>query len=663
MSRRAVGLVVTALSLAASAAPADAQLLSRLTGPRAAAQLRSVDPDERAEASETLARWGEPGRAVEVLSEALRTERDVNVRRAIVSALARRGDASAVPALLEALESAANLDPATVILGLGAFDDDRAVRALVAALGQEDVREAAVRALVRSGPRAVPHLIRSLGEPTLAPSAMRVLGTVGDWRATAALVSRLSADDEPTRIAAVRALGELGDPRAAPALARCLSDPSPHVVAAALDALASAGEAGQAEAVAARVGDGEPAVRRAALSALLSIDPPAAIAVMERAVASGDPVLGRPSVDLALGCAHPRVVPLLYGLWHEGSRAAEAAGALAEVDGGLGIPVLAEAARERGAAGDAAARALAVGLRKWGELAGDDARERGFRALASRAAGDPRSLLLRSIARDPDVIEPLVRALRSEEPASRALAARGLELGGDEDAADAVARALVEERDPEAYRRMALAAASLGAKVPYRDVRPHLDSIDVGPEAMALAAASARAYSRRERDRVARLLRTGLRAEDARVRAGAARALAVSGDREAWRALVFALDDAAPEVRLAAATALADLGVAEAAPGVLARWRVEEDPRVAPALLAAAGSGRSRVPPERGAAGGSEAVRVRIVAVSGESQRGVPVEVVLPDGRWLRIRTLPSGELILVDLPASVADVRVRVSE
>jgi hypothetical protein len=37
------------------------------------------------------------------------------------------------------------------------------------------------------------------------------------------------------------------------------------------------------------------------------------------------------------------------------------------------------------------------------------------------------------------------------------------------------------------------------------------------------------------------------------------------------------------------------------------------------------------------------------------------VDVVLPDGRWLRTSALEGGELLLPDLPAGEADVSVRL--
>ena len=671
------------------ASTASAQgFLASLTGPRRSADLRSADPDVRARAADDLGRWGDPIRAVAALTAALEAEREVTVRSAIVESLVRRGDPASIPALVAALDSAGNLDAAGIAFALGSFRDDRAARALVAALSREDVVEAASLALERIGPVAVPHLIRALDEPALEVPAISALGRIGDPRATPALVFRLGSEREEVRLAAVRALGQLGDARAAPAIAGRLTDPSEEVVLDAIHALGTAGDPGFAPVVAGRIGDGPPAHRRAALAALHRLAPAAAIEVMERAVASGDPVLARASIDLALATTHPRIVPLLFGLLREGSRAEEAASALAEVSGGAGVPVLARVAGEgaRPAAagagpagpGDASAaratgtaiveatsRALAIGLRKHPASIDDDLRERSLRALWRQRMPRTRAWLLRAIARDPSVKPGLLEGLGSDDPSVRATAARAIEILGDRELAPHVTSALADERNVEAFRRLATAATVLGADVPIAALHRHLSSAETGPEAMAAAAASLPSYGVRQQEDLRRALRAALRSDHDRVRAGAARALSIARDREAWRALVVTLDDPAPEVRLAAATALAELGVPAAAPGAQARLRVEEDPRIALVLedAARAPNGRRARPPELGVAPGREAVRVRIVARGEEGRAGVPVDVVVPDGRWLRMHTLPSGELVVVDLAAGILDVRVRVSE
>jgi HEAT repeat protein len=306
-----------------------------------------------------------------------------------------------------------------------------------------------------------------------------------------------------------------------------------------------------------------------------------------------------------------------------------------------------------------------VALRKHRDSIDEALYERALAAIAAAEMSVERSLVLRSVARDPRVGPLLVSSLGADDASVRAAAARGLELLADRRYSPAVAAALASERDSEVFRRLAAAATLLGAEVPYPALRRQLSSIETASEALVAAAGSLSRYGARRSSYLRSAFREALRAEDPRVRAGAARALLVCDDREAWRALVFTLDDAVPEVRLAAASALAHLAVAEATPAIEARWRVEEDPRVLPALLdaAAAPDRRPVRAPELGGRAGDESVRVRIVAVGEEGRSGVPVEILLPDGRWLRMRTLPSGELVVVDLPAAVVDVRVKVAE
>jgi hypothetical protein len=112
-----------------------------------------------------------------------------------------------------------------------------------------------------------------------------------------------------------------------------------------------------------------------------------------------------------------------------------------------------------------------------------------------------------------------------------------------------------------------------------------------------------------------------------------------------------------PLVALAAARALAALPApASLAPELAAEARACPDLRVRAALLdalAAAQQGRARPLEVRGDA----VLHVRLVLAGGAREAGIGVDVRLADGRILRRRTLPSGELFVLDLPAGVADV------
>ena len=365
----------------------------------------------------------------------------------------------------------------------------------------------------------------------------------------------------------------------------------------------------------------------------------------------GSPSRGRVALE------RPRRVlaAVLYGLLREGSRAEEAASALAELDAGQGVPILLrEAANDR----SPALRALAVAARRWREELSPAVRNEALTRLRLHP-DDARGWLLRAVARDRSVEGRLRRALQADDPVERAIGAFGLELIGSADAAPWLVDALATESDPEAFRRMASSATTLGARVAPGSLWARMEDPRVAAEAMLLAAALAEDFDLRRRRRLGETLRRNLRADDARTRAGAARALAVAGDRDAWRALLRRVEtDVATEVRRAAARALNVLAPESARDALEAVGRVEEDGAIRRALREAT---RTRRRAEAFELRGRHVLRVRVVAAEGETEGGIPVEVVLPDGRWLRLRSLPSGEVFLADLPSGDADVRVEL--
>ena len=106
-----------------------------------------------------------------------------------------------VPGLIKALgyrKDAAIRKKAAEALALDAFRDPRAVQPLIRALGDEDVRWYAVRALGSIGdPRAVEPLIATLTDPheLVGSAAAEALGRIGDPRAIEPLVVALRNND------------------------------------------------------------------------------------------------------------------------------------------------------------------------------------------------------------------------------------------------------------------------------------------------------------------------------------------------------------------------------------------------------------------------------------------------------------------------------------
>ena len=228
---------------------------------------------------------------------------------------------------------------------------------------------------------------------------------------------------------------------------------------------------------------------------------------------------------------------------------------------------------------------------------------------------------------------------------------------------------LAREPDAEAFRRLADAARALGAVAPLGPLLARAYDPDTGPEALALAATSLAAASPDDRRRFAVLARAALCSSDDRLRAAAAYALAVAHDVRAARALLDAVRAALDEdstrspslpVALAAARALAALpAAASLAPELAAEARACGDLRVRAALLDAASAAthqRAALADTRGA----EVLHVRLLLAGSPRPDGVGVDVRLADGRVLRRRTLPSGELFVFDLAAGLADVTLR---
>jgi hypothetical protein len=280
--------------------------------------------------------------------------------------------------------------------------------------------------------------------------------------------------------------------------------------------------------------------------------------------------------------------------------------------------------------------------------------------------GSLRGAVVSALAGDTSSMSRLTVALASAAPIDRARAALGLALLGSSasDAREQVERAIEVEHDAQAFRALAQAALVIGARVEPARLDARIADPATAPEALALAA-HARDASPRTRQRLRRAARRALRADDPRVRAGAAMALAESRDRAAWRALAVALDDEHDAVRLAAARALGSLRASGAREAIAARERVERDRKVRAALRAALAPVET---PPPAALRGSEVLYVRIATAPGvrdahSSMASDPIEVdvLLPDGRWLRTFALERGEVLVPDVPGGEADVQVRL--
>jgi len=649
-------LLLLALVLLAPVSGVASARFFELTGPAARERLSHGEGTIRAEAARTLGYHGEHRAAVDALVAALPGERDAVVRREIVLALARRGDRAAVPVLIDALAAAGTPNQVVVAHALASFPGEPSIVALTEGLEQDHVRSAARRSLVTIGPPAVPNLLLAARGRPGSVAAVLTLGEIGDQRALPTLVDLLAAEAVPMRVAAIDAIARMRAERGGPFVAPLTGDDEKDVVLAAVRALGVVGGPPHAGLLEERLDADDPVLRREALRALVSLAPGRAIPYLERYAAEGDPSIGPLAVELVQVLRIPEAAALLHGLLREGTRSQEAASALAELESGAGLAVLVHVAEEDPSA-PGVMRAIAVCLRRYADVAPtDDARA--ARAILGEGEG-ARALLLRAVARDRSAHDEIIAWLSSDDAEKRAVAALSAEVHPDSSLVEPLISALASEEDPEAYRRIAGALSSLDVAVDAPALLiARFDDLQVGPEAMLLAAVAYEDANRWTQRRLGAAFRRALRAADVRLRTGAAWALARTGDRAAHRPLAVALDDAAPEVRHAAARALSALSAARASRAIDRRLRVEEDEVVAQALRDALSTRRPF--PARGLSG-DQVLRVRIVVGAGVVDSRIPVDVVLPDGRFLRMRTLASGELLLVDLPSGSADVRVRV--
>lgn len=617
---------------------------ARLAGPAAREGLRHPEAELRARAARALGQRGEHHRAVAALLDALEAEEDPRVRPHIFEALARRGDPSSIPRIARRLGDLGQEDRALALRTVAAIGGEPAIRLLVEWLGAADVGAAAANALADIGAPATPHVIRALRAPIATARAAEALGRIGDARATPALVAMLASALPPARVAILEALGAIGDERAVPAIVRALGDPSDEIVIAALGALGRTGGPELANVLASRADEGSLEARARALEVLIHVDPHAA-APRVRAVLIDEqaaPILRRAVIDALI--AHPsrELAPSLALLARDPALRTAAAEALARIPEGEGLPALLEIGADV---------PLALAVRRFRGRTDVGAAERALREDTTL-----RGAVVRALARDRSALPALIDALDAERPADRASAALGIALLG-EDAP--IADRLDVETDDRAFRALALAASATGVEVSVDRLARRFEHAEIAPEVFWLAAPHLERASPATRQRAQRAMRAALRSPDPRVRSGAALALARAGDRSAWRALLPVLEDEHDAVRLAAARALASLGVGESMPALAARARVERDPDVRRALRSA--MTRSVQP---ASVNGGEVLFVRVVAAAG-LRRDRPddpliADLLLPDGRWLRTTALEHGEILYPGLPDGEAEVYVR---
>lgn len=196
------------------------------------ALLRSADPDLRAVGIERV-RDGLRGAAVtRSLAEDLLPTLDGDGQRALVTALADRGDPAAFPGIVRLLAQATDAQVrGAALLAVGTLGDDRAIPVLLEGLARGGVEmPAAQRGLVIVGGARVVDALR--GALRAGPSAARpvlcsILATRREFSAAGELAAATADDDAELRRAATRALAVLGSADEVPALVRSVLRTNP----------------------------------------------------------------------------------------------------------------------------------------------------------------------------------------------------------------------------------------------------------------------------------------------------------------------------------------------------------------------------------------------------------------------------------------------------
>lgn len=174
---------------------------------------------------------------------------DAQERAVSAWALGELGRASAVPALLQALERDGERDVRlNASTALGKFEGDEVRQGLVGALddAEEQVRAAALRSLAQPGFSGAAAQVGELldgGSDTLRPLALEALAAMGGPETRSALERAVADPDPALRGIAAFSLGKLRDPAAVPALGSLLDDESWEVRANAAQALGMIGDA------------------------------------------------------------------------------------------------------------------------------------------------------------------------------------------------------------------------------------------------------------------------------------------------------------------------------------------------------------------------------------------------------------------------------------
>jgi HEAT repeat protein len=542
---------------------------------------------------------------------------DEEIRRLAVERLSLLPAAEAVPHLVERLgDPSWRVRKAAVERLIAQDDAGPAVAALVAALADGENpgrRNAALEALTRFGSTAVPLLVEAShdADVDVRKQVVDALGAIGDSAAADRMVQLLGDPDPNVRGAAAEALGGLGARGVEPLLLACVENGGePLVQLSALRSLAKLRASVPVARLAPALAD--PLLRPAAFAVLGASDDPTAWDTLVKGLTASARSSREAAMEALVGIASQTapgaeraLVERLRESTGDASFLADALARLASAPlttrlvlvqflGLLGrsdcvVPLLeasadealAELATNALAAEGAVAEAALAGA--WAEL-DEGVRLRGCALLARTAGPAGEELLRRALgAADPRLRATAARALAERRSAAAlpalvaalalATAAEPVDLAGEADEAAALEAAigtLVEASEGPLGDRAAalLEAQAEGAAEGFRVARArllgrfgsghHVAQVELlcSDPSAAVRRAAVEALARLAPARV-EPLRCALADEAPLVRAGAAAALAASGDPGAVADLAALGEDGDPRVVAAALRALA----------------------------------------------------------------------------------------------------------
>ncbi|MGH7664039.1 MAG: HEAT repeat domain-containing protein [Gemmatimonadaceae bacterium] len=300
--------VVTALISALNDADAEVRrvtisALGDIGDPRAIEALSQAlrsDPDAEVR---KMAAWAlgeiEEAAAVPALAEASRSDESMEVRRMAVWAMGQIEDPSAVPAIGAALQSTSDAETRKMaVWALGQIESPTSVGIVTPLLSDDDaeVRKQAAWAL---GQIESPNAVQALGasvrdaDPEVRAMAVWALGQIEAEAGAPFLATALADERADVRRNAARALGELDLGAAPPALINALKDSDVQVRRMAARALGEIEDPAAVPALSAAMRDSDSETRMASLRALSEIRDPAALEVIIAALKDEDPEIRR----------------------------------------------------------------------------------------------------------------------------------------------------------------------------------------------------------------------------------------------------------------------------------------------------------------------------------------------------------------------------------